>query len=69
LHKPTAKALLETLLDNLDMRINALKSAFNHFGPRHDADCANLTMKNREAIAWDQVFHLSVPWGVFCEWS
>jgi len=22
------------------------------FGPRYDADCANLTMKNGEAIAW-----------------
>jgi len=22
------------------------------FGPRHDADCANLTMKNGEAIVW-----------------
>jgi len=48
----TLQALLETLLENLDMRINALKSACIRFGPTHDADCANLTMKNGEAIAW-----------------
>jgi len=48
----TLLALLETLLENMDMRINALKSACIRFGPRHDADCANLTMKNGDAIAW-----------------
>jgi len=48
----TLLALLETLLENLDMRINSLKSACIRFGPRYDVDCATLTMKNREAIAW-----------------
>ena len=48
----TLLALLETLLENMDMRINALKSACIRFGPRHNADCANLTMRNVEAIAW-----------------
>jgi len=50
----TLLALLETLLENLDtgMRINAFKSACIRFGLSHDADCANLTMKNGEAVAW-----------------
>ena len=36
------------------MRINATKSACRpiRFGPRYDADCANLTMKNGQAISW-----------------
>jgi len=34
------------------MRINATKSACIRFGPRYDADCANLTMKNGQAISW-----------------
>jgi len=43
---------LEALLENLNMRINATKSACIRFGPRYDADCANLTMKNGQAISW-----------------
>jgi len=52
----TLLAVLETLLENLDIRINALKSACIRFGPRHDADCANLTMKWRN---YSMGFHLS----------
>ena len=48
----TLLTLLETLLENLDMRINATKSACIRFGPRYDADRANLTVKNGEAISW-----------------
>ena len=43
---------LETLLENLDMHTNVTKSACIRFGPRYDAVCANLTMKNGEAISW-----------------
>ena len=37
----TLLTLLEALLENLDMRINGIKSTCIRFGPRHDADCAN----------------------------
>jgi len=48
----TLLTLLETLLENLDMCINATKSACIRFGPRYDTECANFTMKNGEAISW-----------------
>ena len=56
------------LHQNLDMHINALKSACIRFGPRYGVDCANITMKNGEAIAWVSTCRY-LGLSVFCEWS
>jgi hypothetical protein len=45
-------SLVEGLLEDLDMRINATKSQCIRFGHRHDAECANLTARNGDNISW-----------------
>jgi hypothetical protein len=47
--------LLEGLLEELDMRINASKSSCIRFGSRHDAECADLTMRNGDVLPWVSV--------------
>ena len=45
--------LLETLLGNMDLRINASKSVCIRFGPRRNAHFANLTMNKYQLSQTD----------------